>query len=597
MRLRVFSLFENEPTHFLVRRLRAYTTTIRPQVFFYIIFSVIAGVIWTVQPSLMSKLLNTIQAGGGVTPDNQLTVVSLVVGLLGLDLIAWFFHGISRVAENKVAYHAYVNYKKYLLQGVFALPVSWHTEQDTGKIIDKINKATDSLYGFGRSTFQVIHFLVRIVITTTVLFLFDPFIALVTVVLILASFALTVTFDIRLNGILSRLHKIENDIATRVVDAITNVLSVKILHIERPVMKGISRAIAFEEAPSFAWYKLTEWKWFSGGMVFSLINLVPLLAYIWYVQSHNVPFQVGTFMALYLYSSNLINVYYTFNSEYEQIMRHRTRILNAKDIEDAIQANVRADRKQVSGWHTLSLFNVLFRYGGSESPQVNNVTLTIERGEKIALLGGSGSGKTTFLKIIHGLYDTARGDIRIDNGPIKQTTFYDIDLMSIMVPQEPEVFSSTIRENITLGQDYADDEIQEAIDVARFTDVLPLLPDGIESVVNEKGVNLSGGQKQRLALARALLFSKDKELLLLDESTSSVDPHNEGKIYEAIISLWKEYTVIATIHKLNLLKYFDRIIIFDKGQIVDDGTFDVLYERNETFKKQWDEYITLNKEM
>jgi ABC-type multidrug transport system fused ATPase/permease subunit len=557
----------------------------------YALLSAIAGGIWTIQPSLMSKLLNTIQASGGITEANQGTVVLLIVSLLGVELVAWLFHATSRVLENKSAFHAYSSYKKHLLAGVFALPVSWHAEQDTGKVLDKINKASDSLYSFGRSTFQIIHFVVRILVTSTILFIFDPFIALITIIFILASFVLTYTFDVKLNAILAILHKHENEVTTRIVDAVTNVLSVKILHIEKPIMRGVTKAMSLEKEPSYRWYLLTEWKWFSGGMIFSFINLIPLLSYVWYVQAHDLPFQVGTFMALYLYSSNLINVYYTFNSEYEQIMRHRTRILNAKDIEDAIEANVQSERRQIGGWHSLALFNVLFRYGGSETPQVDNVSLTIKRGEKIALLGSSGSGKTTFLKIIHGLYDTARGDIRIDNGPIAQTTFRDIDLLSIMVPQEPEVFSSTIRENITLGQDYSEDEIQEAMETARFSDVLDLLPNGLESVVNEKGVNLSGGQKQRLALARALLFSREKELLLLDESTSSVDPMNEAKIYEAILHLWKDYTVIATIHKLNLLKYFDRIIIFDAGHIVDDGSFNELYTRNSVFKAQWDDFI------
>jgi ABC-type multidrug transport system fused ATPase/permease subunit len=106
------------------------------------------------------------------------------------------------------------------------------------------------------------------------------------------------------------------------------------------------------------------------------------------------------------------------------------------------------------------------------------------------------------------------------------------------------VFSSTIRENITLAQDFSDADIAHAMDVARFTDVLPSLPNGLDSVVNEKGVNLSGGQKQRLALARALLFSQNKSLLLLDESTSSVDPDNEAKIYEKIFEWWNTSTAL-----------------------------------------------------
>jgi ABC-type multidrug transport system fused ATPase/permease subunit len=223
--------------------------------------------------------------------------------------------------------------------------------------------------------------------------------------------------------------------------------------------------------------------------------------------------------------------------------------------------------------------------------QVDGVTLTVRKGESVALIGASGSGKTTILKVIHGMYDQARGTYATDDHAPQATTFANIDLSSTLVPQEPEVFSSTIRENITLGMGYSDKEVRVATDMARFTDVIASLPNGLASVVNEKGVNLSGGQKQRLALARALLFGKDKQILLLDESTSSVDSENEGYIYEAIRKEFSNRVIIASIHKLNLLKYFDRVIMFDAGKVVDDGSFDELYARNGYFKEQWDEYL------
>ena len=161
-----------------------------------------------------------------------------------------------------------------------------------------------------------------------------------------------------------------------------------------------------------------------------------------------------------------------------------------------------------------------------------------------------------------------------------------------MVPQEPELFSSSIRENVTFGLDYSEDQIMTVLDLAEFTKVLNDLPNGLDSIVNEKGVNLSGGQKQRLALARALLFSDDKEIVLLDESTSSVDPTSEVKIYQNIFENFSGKTFIASIHKMNLLKYFDRIIIFEKGKISDQGSFENLYKNNRIFAQQWDDYIS-----
>ena len=113
-------------------------------------------------------------------------------------------------------------------------------------------------------------------------------------------------------------------------------------------------------------------------------------------------------------------------------------------------------------------------------------------------------------------------------------------------------------------------------------------------MINEKGVNLSGGQKQRLALSRALLFSNGKEVMLFDESTSSVDPETEVKIYRNIFDCFRDKTVIASIHKMNLLKYFDRIVIFANGKIIDEGSFDELLEKNQKFQRDWREYVAQN---
>jgi len=182
-----------------------------------------------------------------------------------------------------------------------------------------------------------------------------------------------------------------------------------------------------------------------------------------------------------------------------------------------------------------------------------------------------------------------------NNTPIHlNTNFTDISIKSTLVPQEPELFSSTILENITFGIDFPEKEITEILNISKCKNFIKELPNKINSKVDEKGVNLSGGQKQRIALARALLFAKNKELILLDESTSSVDPKNEVEIYTNIFNTFKNTTIIASIHKMNLLKYFDTIVIFDKGKIVDSGNFDYLMNKNSEFKQSWENYIKSN---
>jgi ATP-binding cassette, subfamily B, bacterial len=589
-------MFKNDPISFLWRHIWTYSVGTHGRVIVYCVLSAVATVIWTLQPMVIGKLLNTLQTSGGITDANVLTICWLIFGLIAVNFFYWACHGPSRIIEQENAHHVLQQYRSHIMRGILNLPIAWHSDRDSGNVLDRVTKATSSTLSFAAHTFQNIGFVTQMVVTAVILGYYSISIALITLGLIFLSFFITYQFDLRIVDFLSALQLKENKLSAKITDTLTNMFTVKILHIEKPVYAGIMHESVSDKPVWQSFIRVQEWKWFTGGMIFNIISIVPLLVYVWIVRTTGDVFEVGTFTALYLYSSNLIYVYYGFNSNYEEMLRYRSRIRAVADIEDAIAANEKHPRHVVGEWQTLTLRGVSFGYdtthAGDHTLHLDTVGIAFKKGERVALIGSSGSGKTTFLKVLHGMYASAVGEYSIDAGRMYRTTnFADIDLESTLVPQEPEVFSSTIRENITLAQDFSDADVAHAMDVARFTDVLPSLPNGLDSVVNEKGVNLSGGQKQRLALARALLFSQNKSLLLLDESTSSVDPDNEVKIYEKIFEWWKGYTVIATIHKLNLLKYFDRIIIFDKGKIVDDGTFDQLLARNAPFRIQWAEYV------
>jgi ABC-type multidrug transport system fused ATPase/permease subunit len=320
--------------------------------------------------------------------------------------------------------------------------------------------------------------------------------------------------------------------------------------------------------------------------------------YVLYLHKFSLAVEIGTISALYLYLSRLIEVYFTFSYSYEEMFQRKARVQNAETIEAAFEQNNLLSRTVAPEWTKLTVSNLFFRYGddnGKEAHDLNDITLTFTKGERVALIGESGSGKTTFLKVLHGMYPTARGAVSFDGTAAQATSFADLDLKSTLVPQEPEVFSASIEENVTLGIDYSHEEIQHAIAMAEFASVVERLPKGLASVINEKGVNLSGGQKQRLALARALLFAGEKKVILLDESTSSVDSETETKIYQHLFEYFEGRTILASIHKLNLLKYFDRVIMFEKGKLVDQGTFDELLERNDAFKANWERYVAAHK--
>ena len=186
------------------------------------------------------------------------------------------------------------------------------------------------------------------------------------------------------------------------------------------------------------------------------------------------------------------------------------------------------------------------------------------------------------------------GKVYLENEKLKND-FNNISGDIALIPQEPEIFATTIRENITLGISRKTDIIQEYLKMVNLKKTIDKMPHKLNSSVVEKGVNLSGGEKQRLALARGLMAAKDKEILLLDEPTSSVDSDNELKIYKSIFKKFKGKTIISSIHRLHLLDLFDTIYFFENGKIIASGSVTELMKTSKKFKNMWDTYILMNK--
>ncbi|MFM8832463.1 MAG: ATP-binding cassette domain-containing protein, partial [Cytophagales bacterium] len=205
---------------------------------------------------------------------------------------------------------------------------------------------------------------------------------------------------------------------------------------------------------------------------------------------------------------------------------------------------------------------------------------------RVALIGESGSGKSTLMALLRGLYEPEKDLIlKIDD----RTTASIDSLHSVVTlfPQEPEIFENTIEHNITLGLPFEEKEIMEVCETAHFTDVVHQLPKGLQSNIQEKGVNLSGGQKQRLALARGILAAKSCDIILLDEPTSSVDPKTEIQIYEKLFKECEGKAVVSTLHRLYLLSYFDYVYVLKDGQVVEEGTFEELKSSGAIFQELW----------
>ena len=230
--------------------------------------------------------------------------------------------------------------------------------------------------------------------------------------------------------------------------------------------------------------------------------------------------------------------------------------------------------------------NVLFKYNNSHS-LFEDLTITIHSGERVGLVGYSGGGKSTFIKLILRLIDTQSGNILIDGQDIKKITKDSLRKQLGTIPQEADLFHRTIMENIRFAKPDASDEyVIEASKKARCHEFIMALPEQYQSLVGERGVKLSGGQKQRIAIARA--FLKNAPILLLDEATSSLDSVTERYIQESLHEVMTNRTTIVIAHRLSTLKDMDRILVFVSGKIVEDGSLDALLkDKSSHFYKLW----------
>lgn len=237
----------------------------------------------------------------------------------------------------------------------------------------------------------------------------------------------------------------------------------------------------------------------------------------------------------------------------------------------------------------ISFEEVRFFYKGAE-PLFYNKSVTIKAGQKVGLVGYSGSGKTTFVNLILRLFDVSSGAISIDNQSVKNVTQKSLREAIAMIPQEPSLFHRTIMENIRYGKlDATDDEVIEAAKKANAHNFIMALSQKYQTSVGERGLKLSGGQRQRISIARAIL--KNAPILVLDEATSQLDTVTEREIQESLTDFMKDKTTVVIAHRLSTLLSMDRILVFDKGKIVQDGSHKELLEQNGLYKTLWNAQI------
>jgi ATP-binding cassette, subfamily B, bacterial len=511
-----------------------------------------------------------------------------VAGFLGLRLLEWSFHGPARVMERKMAFHISRNFMDELYHKVLRLPVQWHQENHSGLTISRLRKAYEALRDFFQHGFIYLYSFGKFIFSFAAMIYFSPLFGAIGVVLGAFTVWVIIQFDKPFIKSLREVNEREHQVSSTLFDSLSNILSVITLRLENRIHHGFMQKVGNVFPPFKKNVKINELKWFTAQMLIGIIYAVTTIGYIYQNHTPGEPFMIGGLIILLGYVNQFTSVFNDISSHYTQIVKYDTDVQNARVLQQAYGERIVKKMHALPEWNTLNIENLNFsRHGASGERKltgVHELSMRIVKGQRIALIGESGSGKSTLLALLRGLHDAQPGSVvRIDKNV--QVEFESISTTVTLFPQEPEIFENTILYNITLGLPFSEDDVMNVCEAAQFADVVRRLPQGLHTLIQEKGVNLSGGQKQRLALARGILAAQQSTIVLMDEPTSSIDPRTEKKIYQSLFNAFAGKAVISSLHRLHLLSQFDYVYILRDGRVVDEGSFEDLTRFSLVFKE------------
>ena len=281
---------------------------------------------------------------------------------------------------------------------------------------------------------------------------------------------------------------------------------------------------------------------------------------------------IGQMMAVFAYLwfmmgpvQEALNIQYAYYGARAALERINRLLSLSQEPQYPHQDNPFRDQRGVA----VQLDNLRFSYGNGE-PVLNGVSLRIKAGERVALVGASGGGKSTLVQVLLGLYPPDEGEIRF-NGVLVENIGLDVVRDHVAtVLQHPVLFNDTVRNNLTLGREYPESVLWQALERAQLADIVQDMPQRLESVLGRQGVRLSGGQRQRLAIARLLLG--DPQVVIFDEATSALDTETEARLHAALTEFLEDRTVVIVAHRLSAVKQANRVYVFEDGRIAEEGT-------------------------
>lgn len=558
-------------------------------------------------PYLAGQAINALQRGD--LPGAGRWIATLA----GVYVGAWVLHGPGRILERNVGMKVRERLADELYARIAAAPLAWHDGHHSGELQHRVHQASRALSDFAQNQF--------IWLTNAVNFV-GPLVALALLsrtsgVTALAGYVLIGLVIVRIDRALMKLARAENDADRRYVSALLdfvgNASTVIGLRLQGASRLLLRRRMAAISLPLKRTVVLNEGKWFAVDLMGLALTWGLVVVYVWQARAPGQAVMLGAVFMIYQYAQQAAGVVTSVAANFSFFARMHTDYSSAEPIWQAPSSGsggagdgLAAPPEQVpererivadAQWQQLDIQGLQWRYAtrgampgpdreaGSVEPArsgLHDVALTLRRGQRVALVGPSGGGKSTLLRVLAGLYPPTSGTLSFDGRPMDWT---QLRRLATLIPQETELFEATVRENLAFGQPRDDALLNAALHTSTFDEVLKANHGNLDTAVSERGFNLSGGQRQRLCLARGVLAAQGSSLLLLDEPTSALDANTEARVLERIADAFPHACVIASIHRLSLLERFDTVVLMEAGHVLDHGPRDAVLARQPLLRR------------
>ncbi len=503
--------------------------------------------------------------------------VLAVVIIQNIPTTMWRWRIVSRMLRRTSA-----GIKCAVIRKLQSLSITYHKDLESGKIQSKFLKDTDTVDTlFSTLMFSMIPNIVGVIVATAISAYKNGLVALFFLFVIPVNVGLTFMFRKTIRK-RNRDYRLKTENMSMRLSTMVEMMAVTKAHgLEKTEISSVERSIKSLEGSGIKMDKTLAGFGASAWVVSVLLSAACLVFCVFlalkeYITIGEVVLYQSMFTSISGYVSGLINLAPQLGSGFEAL-RSVSEIMNVKDIEINIG---KAEVAEIKG--DVEFEHVFYKYPKTSQYVVKDLNFSVKSGECIAVVGASGSGKSTVMNLIIGFLMPNSGRVLIDGKSLADYNLSEYRHNISVVPQNSILFAGTIRENITYGlEKYSEEDLQKVVEMANLNEFIKDLPNGVDTFIGEHGDKLSGGQKQRITIARALI--RNPSILILDEATSALDNISEYHVQKAISSSIKGRTTFIVAHRLSTIRDADRIIVMENGECVESGTFNELLAKKGKF--------------